>query len=173
MYHSIKFQKKNILALTEGHIIISNTIRADGFPTVCEYVSPIAEREEQWLRISQIAANRSGIVLEDEKLFLQHLKVCIHHSYQYSAREDVHPLEHKLRLLAYEKKIAPYPVHPCFSDLLPLGVVNILVHPEKQTAEVMYACMDRTTGEFRIVKTQNEGIAQGDGSFDFTPVKVI
>jgi hypothetical protein len=73
---------------------------------------------------------------------------------------------------AYEKGLAPYPVNSIFNQLIPFGIVSIVVHPENQTAEIMYSCLDRSTGEIRIVKTLNTGIPQGDGSFDFTSIDV-
>ena len=168
MHNPIQLNKKTIMNLVEGHIITSNTIRSDGFPMVCEYVSKPEEREEQWKRIRQVSSGK-GYVYESEASFLETLKFYLSHKTEYNDRKDVHPLEHRLRLVAYESGVAPYPINPCFNDLIPVGIVNILVNQDLSTATVMYSCVDKNTGEMSIVKTESTGIQQPDGSIDFTP----
>ncbi len=167
----IKLNKKTIMNLPEGYIITSNTMRSDGFPVVCEYASKLEEREEQWKRIQQVATGK-GYIYEDEASFLEILKFYLSHHTKYNERTDVHPLEHNLRMLAYESGVAPYPINPCFNDLIPVGIVNMLISEDRNRATVMYSCMAKSTGEMSIVKTESIGIPQPDGSIDFTPVSL-
>src|SRR6056300_1759229 len=85
MHNPIQLNKKTIMNLVEGHIITSNTIRSDGFPMVCEYVSKPEEREEQWKRIRQVSSGK-GYIYETEASFLETLKFYLSHKTEYNDR---------------------------------------------------------------------------------------